>query len=74
MLIINVNVGVDRRDSKTIKAVEADLLQTGVYFDNDGGDVTTYNINAGFTDRHSADKFIIKWAGAVYIDTETMEA
>lgn len=70
---VNVNIGVDRKDKSTIDQIENELNSLGIYYDNDGGDENTYNINAGFENESQARIFEEKWKGKVYVETETFE-
>ena len=70
---VNVNIGVDRKDKSTIDQIENELNSLGIYYDNDGGDENTYNINAGFENESQARIFEEKWEGKVYVETETFE-
>ena len=68
--MLNVNIGVPREKIKLIKVIEDELDVAGVYFDNDGGDDFTYNINAGFDDLIQGRIFEKKWAKITYVETE----
>jgi hypothetical protein len=74
--ITNVNIGIDKsskRASSIIKKIEAELDKMGIYYDSEGSDETTYNINSGFSDRKQAEKFEKKWGKHVdYIELETI--
>lgn len=72
-IFTNINMGVERKDEATIEKIEAELDGLNVYYDNDGGDDETYNINAGFENREQAEHFISKWEDKVYVETETFE-
>ena len=71
--VINLNVGVDRLDTATINTIEDLLDKDGIYYDNDGSDKLTYNINIGLTgdDIVKEDMYIEKITNlGVYIETE----
>ena len=68
----NVNIGVDATDTATIKSIQTELSNLGAYFDNDGSDMSTFNINAGFNDEQEARAFASQWSNKVgYLETET---
>jgi len=73
--MINVNMGINkhRKDySQTVKSIEQELTNKGIYFDNDGSSPDTHNINAGFQDKTQGSKFAHAVVSKVdYLDTET---
>lgn len=72
-MFVNVNIGVKRIEQIVIDAIEKKLKDSSIYFDNDGGDYNTYNINAGFDSPKQAYDFAneIKESFDVYVDTES---
>ena len=69
---VNVNIGIERSNQKLIDKFENLLTKKGVYFDNDGGDETTYNINAGFDNEDQGRRFAdFAEKNGAYVDTET---
>jgi hypothetical protein len=68
----NVNIGVVATDVKTINTIQNELSTLGAYYDTEGSDSNTFNINSGFDSEEEAKGFVRKWKDKVdYLETET---
>ena len=73
----NVDVGIEKKDKNAksnISKIEKWLDKNGIYYHNEGSDLDTFNINAGFNNdeiklSEEFEKFLSKMS--VYFTTET---
>jgi len=74
----NVNMGFDRSNLRSMQnatAIERELNNLGVSYDNEGSDNNTYNINARFALGQGAEYFIKKHELMIdYLETDILES
>jgi len=74
---VNVNIGVPINRKDLIQKIEKELDDLGIYYDNEGSDSSTYNINAGFDNERQGYDYSVKLAKeypSVYVDTESFKS